>query len=71
MLSKLSNSCIIATDKIQYFIFKKLILIVVVVVLVVVVVVVSSINSRKCPFMWKYSFITILFFNWRSFYKIK
>ena len=60
MLSQLSNSYIIPPDKIPYFIFKKLSCDL---SLPLSILFNKSIKSGKYPFMWKYSFITLIFKN--------
>ena len=65
-LSQLSNSYTIPPpDKILYFILKKFSYDL---SLPLSIIFNKSINSGKCPFMWKYSCITPIFFKWRSFY---
>ena len=60
ILSQLSHSYTIPQDKISYFIFKKFSYDL---SLPLSIIFNKSINSGKCPFMWKYSFITPIFKN--------
>ena len=58
MLCQLSNSYTIPPDKIPSFIFKKFSYDL---SLPLSIIFNKLINSGKCPFMWKYSFITLFF----------